>query len=127
MARITKASPHLSAEEVKTRLKLDSRPLYRQRWLIIYDGLIDPREATEIAKHTGTTITQVHQVIATYNRLGVAGVETKGKGWRRHQYLTREEEKAFLAPFFSRTSAVAISPAEEIKHAFEAHIGQKAQ
>src|SRR5436190_1773172 len=105
MARITKAAPHLSAEEVKTRLKLDSRSLYRQRWLIIYNALIDPREATEIAKHTGTTITQVHQVIVTYNRLGVAGVETKGKGGRRHQYLTLEEEKAFLAPFFSRASA----------------------
>ena len=85
MARITRAAPHLSAAEVKTRLLQDPRPLYRQRWLIIYNALMDPREASEIAKHTGTTVATVHQVIASYNRLGVAAVETPGKGGRRRQ------------------------------------------
>jgi Homeodomain-like domain len=80
MARITRAASHLSAEEVKTRLKLDPRPLYRQRWLIIYNALVDPRKAADIAKHTGTSKSQVYQTIATYNRLGVEGVETPGKG-----------------------------------------------
>ena len=50
MARITRAAPHLSAEELKTRLKLDPRPLCRQRWLIIYNALVEPREATEKAR-----------------------------------------------------------------------------
>src|SRR5439155_15817022 len=44
----------------------------------------------------------VHRVIASYNRLGVAAVSTAGKGGRRRQYMTWEEEQAFLAPFFSR-------------------------
>ncbi len=69
MARITRAAPHLSREEVKNRLKQDPRPLCRQRWLIIYNALVDPREATDIAKHTGTTVAMVHQVIARYNRM----------------------------------------------------------
>src|SRR2546427_2077817 len=38
----------------------------------------------------------VHQVISTYNRLGIAAVETPGKGGRRHDYLTLEQERAFL-------------------------------
>src|SRR5260370_30633268 len=97
MARMTGDAPHLSGEELKTRLKLDPRPLCRQRWLIIYNALVEPREATEIAKHTGTTVAMVHQVIARYNRLGVAAVETPGKGGRRRQYMTWEEEQAFLA------------------------------
>ena len=71
MARITRAAPHLSAEELKSRLKLDPRPLCRQRWLIIYNALVEPREAAEIAKHSGTTVAMVHRVIASYNRLGV--------------------------------------------------------
>ena len=69
MARITRAAPHLSAEELNMRLKLDSRPWCRQRWLIIYNALVDPREARDIAKHTGTRVAMVHQVIASYNRM----------------------------------------------------------
>ncbi len=125
MARITRAAPHLAAEEVKTRLRLDPRPLYRQRWLIIYNAQVDPREAMEIATHTGTTVSMVHRTVATYNRLGVEGVETPGKGGRRHQYLTFEEEQAFLFPFFSRAAAGEIAAVSEIKHAFEAQVGHK--
>jgi len=125
MARITRAAPHLSAEELKTRLKLDPRPLCRQRWLIIYNALVEPREATEIAKHTGTTVAMVPQVIARYNRLGVAAVETPGKGGRRRQYLTWEEEQAFLAPFFTRAERGAIATAGEIQRAFEAQVGHE--
>jgi transposase len=125
MARITRAAPHLSAEEVKTRLKLDPRPLRRQRWLIIYNALVDPREASDIAKHTGTTVAMVHQVIASYNCLGVAAVETAGKGGRRRQYMTWEEEQAFLAPFFSRAERGEIATAGEIQRAFEARVGHE--
>lgn len=125
MARMTRAAPHLSIEEVKTRLQRDLHPLYRQRWLIIYNALVDPREASEIAKHTGTTVTMVHKVIASYNRLGVEAVETPGKGGRRRQYLTWEEEQAFFAPFFSRAERGEIATAGEIKRAFEAQVGHE--
>ena len=101
MARMTRAASHLSAEEVKTRLQLDSRLMSRQRWLIIYNAFVDPREANEIAKHTGTTVAMVHRVIANYNRLGVSAVETSGKGGRRRQSMSLEEEQTLLAPFSS--------------------------
>ncbi len=125
MARITRAAPHLSAEELKTKWKLDPRPWCRQRWLIIYNALVDPREAADIAKHTGTTVAMVHQVIASYNRLGVAAVEMPGKGGRRHQYVTWAEEQAFLAPFFSRAERGEIATAGEIQRAFEAQVGHE--
>ncbi|QBD74476.1 hypothetical protein EPA93_48125 [Ktedonosporobacter rubrisoli] len=125
MARITRAASHLSEEEIKTRLKLDPRPWCRQRWLIIYTALVDPREAADIAKHTGTSVAMVHQVISAYNRLGIDAVETPGKGGRRHQYVSLEEEQAFLAPFFSRAERGEIATAGEIKRAFEAHIGHE--
>lgn len=125
MARMTRAASHLSAEEVKTKWQQEPRPFYRQRWLIIYNALVDPREASEIAKHTGTTVAMVHRVIASYNRLGIAGVETSGKGGRRRQYRSWEEEQAFLAPFFSRAERGEIATAGEIKRAFEAQVGHE--
>ena len=113
MARVTRAASHLSAEEVKRRLKHDSRPWCRQRWLIIYNALIEPRKAEEIAKHCGVSKAMVHQVISTYNRLGVEAVETAGRGGRRHEYLSVEEEKQFLAPFFARAQSGEIATATE--------------
>jgi transposase len=125
VARITHAALHLSIEEVKARMKNDPRPWCRDRWLIIYNALVDPREAKDIAKHTGTSVSTVHNVISTYNRLGVAAVETPGKGGRRSEYLTVEEEREFLQPFFERAAKGEIATASQIKHEFEKRIGSK--
>jgi transposase len=125
MARITRAALHLPVEEVKYRMKNDPRSWCRNRWNIIYNALIDPREAIEIAKHTGVSVSTVHNVISDYNRLGVASVETAGKGGRRSEYLTLEEETAFLQPFFERAAKGEIATAAQIKQEFEHKIGHK--
>lgn len=127
MARITRAAAHLSAEEVKDRLKNDPRAWCRQRWLIIYNALVDPRQAVDIAKHCGVSKATVHQVISSYNRLGVAAVETPGKGGRRHEYLTVEEERAFVTPFFERAEKGKIATTAEIQRAFEARVGHEVE
>ena len=121
--RITRAAAHLSLEEVKKRMTTEPRPLYRQRWLIIYNALVEPRKAEEIARHCGVSKATVHEVISTYNRLGAAAVETAGKGGRRHEYLTLEEEAQFLAPFFARAEQGLLTTTAEIWRAFEARVG----
>jgi transposase len=123
LGRVTHAAAHLSIEEVKSRLKTDPRPWCRQRWLIIYNALVEPRKAEEIARHCGVSKATVHDVISSYNRLGVASVETAGKGGRRRQYLTLEEEKAFLTPFFEQAQAGEIATVAQIWQAFEKQIG----
>jgi transposase len=125
MTRITRASAHLSLEEVKSRLQNDPRAWCRKRWLIIYNALVDPRKAEEIAKHCGVSKAMVHQVISLYNRFGVSAVETPGKGGRRTVYLNLEEEQHFLAPFFARAQTGEIATAAEIQRAFEARVGHE--
>jgi transposase len=125
MARITRAAAHVTREEVKNRMTTDPRPLYRQRWLIIYNALVEPRKAEDIARHCGVSKATVHAVIASYNRQGVAAVETAGKGGRRSGYLSLEEEREFLAPFFERAEMGELATTEEIWHAFEARVGQQ--
>jgi transposase len=117
MARITRAAAHVALEEVKSRLQNDPRAWCRKRWLIIYNALVDPRKAEEIAKHCGVSKATVHQVISLYNRLGVSAVETLGKGGRRDVYLSLEEEQQFLAPFFARAETGEIATAGEIQRA----------
>jgi transposase len=125
MARITRAAAHLTLEEVKKRMTTDPRPLYRQHWLIIYNALMAPRKAEEIARHCGVSKATVHAVISSYNRLGVAAVETAGKGGRRRGYLSLQEERAFLAPFFERAERGELATTEEIWRAFEAGVGHE--
>jgi len=125
MARITRAAGHLTEEEVKRRMISDPRPLYRQRWLIIYNALVEPGKAEDIARHCGVSKATVHAVISSYNRQGRAAVETVGKGGRRSGYLNLEEEREFLAPFFGQAERGELATTEEIWRAFEARVGHE--
>lgn len=49
-------------------------------------------------------------------------METAGKGGRRRQYLTLEQEKTFLAPFFTQAERGEIATVAHIQHAFEAKV-----
>lgn len=89
--RITQAASHFSVDEVKERMNMEVRPWVRQHGWIIYNALVAPRIAEKIALHTGVSISTVHRVVSTYNRLGPAALETLGKGGRRHQYLTQHD------------------------------------
>ncbi len=114
MARVTHAAPHLPIAEVKHRMRTDQSAMARQRWLIVYNALVEPRPAEEIARHCGVSKATVHAVISCYNRLGVAAIETKGQGGRRRQYLTLEEEQDFLAPFFVQAESGEIATVGQI-------------
>src|SRR5215467_5748660 len=102
MAGVTRAAADLSAEEVLRRWKQDPRTHHRQRWLIMYQALVDRSFAAQIARHCGVSTATVQQLLSAYNRRGVAAVETPGQGGHRTQYLTLEQEQAFLAPFFAQ-------------------------
>ena len=125
MSRVTRAVDHLSVEEVKHRMQSASRSFHRQRWLIIYNALVDPRTAEEIARHCGVAKGTVQHLISRYNRFGVSAVETQGKGGRRRQYMTREQEKQFLQPFFTRAQTGEIATIAEIHHAFEVTVAHE--
>src|SRR6266567_4305846 len=125
MTQVTHAAPHLPLAEVKHRMRTDPRADRRQRWLIIYNALVEPRAASEIARHCGVSTATAHAVISRYNRLGVVAIETPGKGGRRRQYLTLEEEKEFLAPFFAQAQDGEIATVGDIWRAFEQRVGHE--
>src|SRR2546421_4439920 len=120
--RITRAASHLSVDEVKERMKTERRAWVRQHWSIIYNAQVSPRKADEIALHTGVSATTVHRVISRYNRFGPAVIEQSTKGGRHHEYLTLEQEQAFLQPFFARAQRGGIATLQQIQQAFEAQV-----
>lgn len=104
---------------------MDARPWVREHWWIIYNALVAPRKAQEIALHTGVSVTTVQRVVSLYNRVGAAAIETPGKGGRRHQYLSVPEEKVFLAPFFAQAERGEIATVAQIQRAYEAKVGHE--
>ena len=124
MPRVSRVLPHLSVEEVEQKLKTATSFCRQKKWLIIYNALVDPRPAAQIALHTGTTKRKVHQVISDYNRQGVKAIETPGKGGRRRGYMSLSAEKKFLAQFDFIAKKGVITTVTKIKRAFEAQIGQ---
>src|SRR5437016_8473240 len=113
--RITRAATHLPEDAVNARMQGEQRPWRRQRWEIIYQALTAPRQAEDIARTVGVSASTVHRVIATYNQEGVAAIETPGKGGRRHQHLTVQQERAFLQPFWARAARGEIVTAVEVQ------------
>lgn len=96
-----------------------------QKWLIVYNALIEPRTAAQIAKHTGTKLRTVHQVISDYNRKGAAAIETPGQGGRRRSYLSLSEEQGFLSKLEPKAKGGEITTKAEVKLAFEQMVGHK--
>ncbi|MDR3570316.1 MAG: helix-turn-helix domain-containing protein [Syntrophobacteraceae bacterium] len=76
---------YLSVDEVKMKMRMSSGFLKFQKWLVIYNLLVDPRPVTEIARHTGLSESSVHRIIAEYNDGGPESIETirqmRGHAW----------------------------------------------
>jgi transposase len=123
MSKVTKAHPHMSEEEIRARLRQAKDWRTQQKLLVILNATVDPRRADKIALHVSVAPQTVHNWISTYNRLGFEALVGPGRGGRRKAMMSKEEEAAFLAPFFERAKTGRIATAGEIKEALESHVG----
>ena len=70
MREAVRVADHLSADEIKMRMQMSGGFFCVQKWLVIYNAIVDPRPISDIAKHTGLAEGTVHRIIAEYNSLG---------------------------------------------------------
>lgn len=125
MSRVSRALPYLSIEQVQKKIKNASHFRQQQKWLIIYNALVDPRPAENIALHVGVSKRTVHELISRFNRMGTQAIETKGKGGRRTSYMSWKQEKQFLAQFQLPAQKGMITTITRIKQAFEQQVGHQ--
>jgi len=123
MGRVTSAAAHLSVEEIARRLTGTVGTREHRRWLIIWNALVGPRSAKEIAKHTGVAENTVHDLISRYKRFGAQAVEAPRLSKRRRCYLSKEEEVIFLFPFLEKAKSGEIATAADIRRALEELLG----
>ena len=76
---------HLSADEIKMKMRMSSGFLKFQKWLVIYNLLVDPRPLEEIARHTGLSESSVYRIVSEYNSGGPDSFDAAGQvnrqGW----------------------------------------------
>jgi transposase len=125
MGRISRSLPHLSQEEILGKIKATVGFWKVQKWLAIWNGLVDPRPAREIAVHTGLAQQTVHNLISRYNRLGPEAMEGPGKGGRHRSYLSWEEEDAFLERYRQQALMGQVATIREIKENLESRLGHR--
>ena len=118
MGGVTSALPHLSEFEVSIRLR-QTAGREQRRWFVIWNALVDPRPASEIAIHTDVSVSTVHNVISRYNRFGPEAIESCDNGIRRRCYLSKDQEAEFLKPFFEPAATGKICVAGQIKKSLE--------
>ena len=63
-------------------------------------------------------------MISEYNRKGAEALSTPGKGGRRNQYLTQEQEKEFLETFKKKAARGEIATVAKIKENYEKLVGK---
>lgn len=79
MREAVSVADHLSADDVKMRLRMTGGSFRVQKWLVIYNAMVDPRPVSEIAKHTALSEGTVYRIIAEYNALGPESFEDKAQ------------------------------------------------
>ena len=70
---------HLSVDEVRMKMQMSSGFLKFQKWLVIYNLLVDPRPLAEIATHTGLSESSVYRIISEYYKNGPDSIESISK------------------------------------------------
>ena len=80
--------------------------------------------AAQIAQLLGWSTATVHVLHSRWAKEGDAIFDLRGRGGRRHQYLSPEQEKELLGPFVERAQAGGMLTVAEIQRAYQEQSGK---
>lgn len=81
--------------------------------------------AAEIAQLLGWSVATVHVMHSRWAKEGEALFEVHGRGGRRHQHLTPQQEQELLEPFVRRAQAGGMLTVTEIQQAYRERAGKE--
>jgi len=90
-------------------------------WLRASLGLSSP----EVARAIGWSTSRVKQVQSRYFREGTSSLVGPGRGGRRRENLSVEEERQLLERFLARATAGRVLVVSEIQAAYEEAVGHR--
>ncbi len=106
------------------RLKrADSHAEY-QRILCVLIRATLGSSAAQIAQLLGWSTATVHVLHSRWAKEGAAIFDLRGRGGRRHQHLTPEQEQELLLPFVARAQSGGRLAVAEIQRAYQERLGK---
>ena len=118
------ASDKTTIERLADRLKLaEGRPEFQRIQCVLIRATLGST-AAEIAQLLGWSTATVHVIPSRWAKEGDAIFELKGRGGRRHQHLSHEQEAKVLAPFLERACAGGVLQVAQIQGAYEKCVGK---
>ena len=106
------------------RLKeADSHSQYQRIQCVLIRATLGS-SAAQIAQLLGWSTATVHVIHSRWAKEGDAIFELRGRGGRRHQNLSAEQEAQVLAPFIERATAGGMLKVAEIQQAYEQQVGK---
>ena len=80
--------------------------------------------ASQIAQLLGWSTATVHVLHSRFSKEGDAIFDLRGRGGRRHQHLSTDQEHNLLAPFVERAQAGGMLTVVEIQRAYQEQVGK---
>jgi transposase len=80
--------------------------------------------ASQIAQVLGWATATVHITHSRWAKEGESLFDLKGKGGRKNQLLSEQQEAEVLAPFIEQASAGGVLKVAEVQQAYEARVGK---
>lgn len=114
-----------TVERLAERLKQASSQAQYQRIQCVLIRATLGSSAAQIAQLLGWSTATVHVMHSRWAKQGDAIFELKGRGGRRHQYLSEQQERELLEPFVERAEAGGMLKVDEIQRAYEARTGRQ--
>ena len=118
------ASDAATVEALTARLKQAKTIAEFQRIQCVLMRATTDCSASDIARVLGWATVTVHITHSRWAKEGEAIFELKGKGGRRSQNLTEQEEAEVLAPFLGHATAGNVLRVADIQAAYETRVGK---
>jgi transposase len=118
------AGDRATVARLAERLKqADSRVEYQRIQCVLIRATLGST-AAQIAQLLGWSTATVHVLHSRWASEGDAVFDVQGRGGRRHQHLSPDEEAALLAPFVERADAGGMLTVAEIARAYQKRTGK---
>ena len=114
-----------TVQRLAERLKrAETHPEYQRIQCVLIRATLGS-SAAEIAQLLGWSVATVHVMHSRWAKEGEAIFELRGRGGRRHEYLTAQQEQELLAPFTQRAQAGGMLAVAEIQQAYAQRTGRQ--
>lgn len=121
--RTPRPLPTGAQESLRKLLRQSRKKQDYQRVLAVWLRASLNLSASQIAKALGWSTSAVHRIHAKYFQQGESALLGVGRGGRRRQNLSLEQEDAMLSIFFQKAQSGGILVVSEIKSKYEELVG----